>query len=42
MIKPLLQKPAILKAAKEYKAEVVNEQMCKESTLVQIQDMLLG
>jgi cell division protein FtsI (penicillin-binding protein 3) len=44
MIKPFIAKKLLKdgRVVKEYKAEVVNEQMCKESTLVQIQDMLLG
>ncbi|MDO5664789.1 MAG: penicillin-binding protein [Bacteroidia bacterium] len=44
MIKPFIAKTLLKdgKIVKEYKAEVVNEKICKGSTLVQIQEMLVG
>ncbi|MEA4950557.1 MAG: penicillin-binding protein [Petrimonas sp.] len=44
MIKPFIAKTLLKdgKVVEEYKAEVVNEKMCKDSTLIQIQDMLVG
>jgi cell division protein FtsI (penicillin-binding protein 3) len=44
MIKPFIAKTLLKggKVVEEYKAEVVNEKMCKDTTLVQIQDMLAG
>lgn len=44
MIKPFIAKKILRdgRVVEEYKAEVVNNKMCKESTLEQIHDMLLG
>lgn len=44
MIKPFIAKTLMKdgRVVEEYKAEVINKKMCKESTLEQIQDMLVG
>lgn len=44
MIKPFIAKTLLKdgKVVEKHKAEVVNEKMCKNSTLIQIQDMLVG
>lgn len=44
MIKPFIAKTLLKdgRVVEEYKAEVINKKMCKESTLEQIQDMLVG
>lgn len=44
MIKPFIAKTLLKdgKVMERYRAEVVNEKMCKDSTLIQIQEMLVG
>lgn len=44
MIKPFIAKTLLKdgKVVQRYQAEVINEKMCKDSTLVQIQEMLAG